>query len=324
MRGLYARGVLATLAALCTFAATAGPAEAADKVRVGKAVAHVYMFSPVNVGVAAGIFAKHGIDVEIIAFGGAPKLHQGMTADSIDIGIGSGPDLIFIAKGVPELAVATIVNKPSALGVVVAPDSPIRSFDDLKGKKIGVTGVGAVTYWLALELARVKGWGPNGVIPVSLGGQLQAEIAGLKLGQFDAFMTSSGVAFGLEEAKQARWIGSVDTYVAALPNQVIYAANKLINEKPDLLRRFMQGYMDTIAFMKSHREETVRLVMPVTGASKGVQERDYDMITPLFSDTGKFSAEALATVARSAVELKILDKEPDMSKLYTEAFLPKN
>ena len=94
---------------------------AADKVRVGKAVAHVYMFSPVNDGVAAGIFARHGIDVEIINFGGAPKLHQGMAADSIDIGIGSGPDIAFIAKGAPELAVATIVFKPSALGAVVAP-----------------------------------------------------------------------------------------------------------------------------------------------------------------------------------------------------------
>ena len=310
----------ATLAALFLLAAPAG---AADKVRVGKAVAHVYMFSPINVGAAAGIFAKYGIDVEIINFGGAPKLHQGMAADSIDIGIGSGPDLAFIAKGAPELAVATIVNKPSALGAVVAPGSAIKSFDDLKEKKIGVTGPGAVTYWLVLELARVKGWGPSGVTPVSLGGQLQAEIAGLKLGQFDAFITSSGVAAELEEAKQARWIGSVDSYVSALPNQVVYAANKLIKDNPDLLRRFLQGYMETIAFMKSHRDETVRFAMPVTGASKAAQEREYDLITPLFSEAGTFSVEALATVARSAVELKILDKEPDMSKLYTEAFLPK-
>jgi hypothetical protein len=31
----------------------------------------------------------------------------------------------------------------------------------------------------------------------------------------------------------------------------------------------------------------------------------------------------LATLKSSFVELKLLDTEPDMSKLYTEAFLPK-
>jgi hypothetical protein len=44
---------------------------------------------------------------------------------------------------------------------------------------------------------------------------------------------------------------------------------------------------------------------------------------PMFSDTGKFDAKALATLAKSYVELQLLPAAPDMSKLYTEAFLPK-
>jgi hypothetical protein len=44
---------------------------------------------------------------------------------------------------------------------------------------------------------------------------------------------------------------------------------------------------------------------------------------PMFSDDGKFNPKALATLAKSYVELKVLPAEPDMSKLYTEAFLPK-
>ena len=43
----------------------------------------------------------------------------------------------------------------------------------------------------------------------------------------------------------------------------------------------------------------------------------------MFSDTGKFDPKALAVLAKSFVELKTLPTEPDMSKLYTEAFLPK-
>jgi hypothetical protein len=45
---------------------------------------------------------------------------------------------------------------------------------------------------------------------------------------------------------------------------------------------------------------------------------------PMFTDTGRFEPKALAVLSRSFVEMKILPAEPDMSKLYTEAFLPKN
>lgn len=49
----------------------------------------------------------------------------------------------------------------------------------------------------------------------------------------------------------------------------------------------------------------------------------------MFSDTGKFDPKALAVLAKSYMDLGVLPKEPDikepdMSKLYTEAFLPKN
>ena len=43
----------------------------------------------------------------------------------------------------------------------------------------------------------------------------------------------------------------------------------------------------------------------------------------MFSDTGRFDPKALETLRKSYVELQLLPSEPDMSKLYTEAFLPK-
>ena len=52
--------------------------------------------------------------------------------------------------------------------------------------------------------------------------------------------------------------------------------------------------------------------------------RSYDELMPMFSDDGKFSARALKVLAKSCVALGVLPAEPDMSKLYTEAFLPKN
>jgi hypothetical protein len=49
----------------------------------------------------------------------------------------------------------------------------------------------------------------------------------------------------------------------------------------------------------------------------------YDELMPMFSDTGRFDGKALAVLSKSFVEMKTLPEEPDMSRLYTEAFLPK-
>jgi hypothetical protein len=43
----------------------------------------------------------------------------------------------------------------------------------------------------------------------------------------------------------------------------------------------------------------------------------------MFTKACEFDTESLATLKRSFVDLKLLDSQPDMSKLYTEEFLPK-
>ena len=51
--------------------------------------------------------------------------------------------------------------------------------------------------------------------------------------------------------------------------------------------------------------------------------RGYDLTIGMFTKDCKFDAESLATLKRSFVDLKLLPTPPDMSALYTEAFLPK-
>ena len=50
--------------------------------------------------------------------------------------------------------------------------------------------------------------------------------------------------------------------------------------------------------------------------------KDYDLTIGMFTSDCKFDPAALATLKRGFVELKFLDTPPDMSKLYTEEFLP--
>jgi ABC-type nitrate/sulfonate/bicarbonate transport system substrate-binding protein len=97
----------------------------------------------------------------------------------------------------------------------------------------------------------------------------------------------------------------------------------MIAEQPDRLRRFLKGWFETIAFMRTHKNETASIAMPVMGTDAKVASQLYDELMPMFSDDGRFDTQALAVLRRSFVEMKALPQEPDMSKLVTEAFLPK-
>ena len=67
-----------------------------------------------------------------------------MAADSLDISLGSGPAMAFIAKGSPVQAIAAMAGPPLDLMIVVRPDGP-KSAAELKGKKISVSTVGGLT-----------------------------------------------------------------------------------------------------------------------------------------------------------------------------------
>lgn len=74
--------------------------------------------------------------------------------------------------------------------------------------------------------------------------------------------------------------------------------------------------------MPANKAETVAIAMPVTKFSPEVESKEYDLAMPSFSTDGKFDAAALQTLRESFIEMKVLDVKPDMSKLYTAAFLP--
>src|SRR5689334_712867 len=310
----------AVAAAMAFAAFLASPALAADTLRVGKAVAEAFSFVPPDVGVKQGIFQKNNVSLEVTAFAGDARMQQAAAADSIDILLGSGPAMAFIAKGSPIKGVAAMAGPPLLLAIVVRPNGP-KTVADLKGKTVSVSTAGSLTYWLVSETSRRHGWGPNG-INIAPMGAMPGQIAALKRGDIDGTITDIGNAFELEKKGEARILVRF-TDIKDFHIHVIFATDKVIAAKPEIVRNFLKGWFETIAFMRSHKAETVKVAKDVMEKDEDISGRVYDELMPMFSDTGRFDKAALATLSKSYVELKLLPSEPDMSKLYTEAFLPK-
>jgi NitT/TauT family transport system substrate-binding protein len=304
---------------MLALAAMTPDAWAAETLRVGKAVPEAFSFTPLDVGIRKGIFSKNGLEIEETAFAGDAKPQQAMTSDSLDIGIGSGPALAFIVKGSPIKGVAAMAGPPLLLAIVVRPDGA-KTAADLKGKKVSVSTAGSLTYWLVSETSRRQGWGPNG-IDVEPMGAMAGQIAGLMRGDIDGVIMDIANAYDLEKKGQGRILvrfGDLKEFIT----HIIFATDKLIATRPDAIRGFLKSWFEIIAFMRAHKAETVRIDVQVLQKDADIVSRTYDDVMPMFSDDGKFDPKALAILARSFVELHTLPAEPDMSKLYTEAFLP--
>ena len=309
------------LAALAMLAALCGvlPAQA-ENIRVGKAVPEAFSFVPLDVGMRQGFFKKRGLDVESIAFAGDAKMQQAAAAGGIEFLLGSGPAMGYIAKGAPVKGIAAMAGPPLLLAIVVPPNGA-KTPADLKDKKVSVSTAGSLTYFLVSETSRRQGWGPKG-IDIKPMGAMPGQIAAMKRGDIDGLITDIGNALNLEKMGEGRilvrFLDIKDFHI-----HVIFGTNKVLAENPKAASAFLEGWLESIRFMRANKAATVKIAAEVTEKDEEITSKVYDELMPMFSDDGRFDAKALTLRSRSLVELDILKAEPDMSKLYTEDFLPK-
>ena len=305
--------------ALCALAIGAASAET---VRVGKAGRDAFSFVPPDVGERVGIFKKYGLDLEISSFGGDARVQQAMAADGIDIGLGSGPGLAFVVKGSPVKGIAAFADPPLTFALVVRNDDSIKSIEDLKGKRVGVSTVGSVTGWIVGEVSRQKGWGYEGIPLVAIGDDA-TRIASLKTKSVDGALVNLAAALNFVKRGEGRILLRFGDLLKDFHVHVIFATDKAIASKPDTLRRFLAGWFETVAFMRKDKAKTMEIAGEVMGTDPAITAEIYDGMMPMFNDDGHFKPKATAVLSRSFVDMKTLDKEPDMTALINESFLPK-
>jgi ABC-type nitrate/sulfonate/bicarbonate transport system substrate-binding protein len=306
------------LLAMSAFASTAS---AADKLRIGKAVPFAWTFTPIEVGIEARIFAKHGLELTVTGFAGDARMQQGLVSDSIDMSLGSGPGMGFLAKGVPAKAVAAMAGAPMNMSMVVSYDSPIRTLDDIKGKKIGITTVGSLTDWLLKRVVADKKWAPTDVTAVTVGG-MDSTKAALKTGQIDGVVIALELGYALEAAKEWRVISLLAPFAPDFHTHVIFARDELIARKPELVERFLRGWFETIGFMRANKDRTVEITAKVLNLDKAVISRVYDEQIKIFTADGSFDPKALVVLRHSLVEMGILPQVPADDVMLTTRFLP--
>ena len=112
---------------------------------------------------AAGVLKDIPYKIEWKVFPAAAPLLEALGAGAIETGlVGDAPFTFAAAANVPVKAIAAVRQSRDGLAVLVPEQSPIRSFDDLRGKKIA-TGRGSIGHQLILAAIEARGWKPDDV-----------------------------------------------------------------------------------------------------------------------------------------------------------------
>ncbi|HLG90448.1 MAG TPA: ABC transporter substrate-binding protein [Alphaproteobacteria bacterium] len=101
---------------------------------------------------ALGLYAQHGLDVEIRSGGAGANPQQLMAAGAVDMAIGSNSffGLNLVKAGAPVVAVMASYQKDPEV-LILHPDDPANSIADLKGRPIMISDASIDTMWAWLK-----------------------------------------------------------------------------------------------------------------------------------------------------------------------------
>ncbi|HMF50459.1 MAG TPA: ABC transporter substrate-binding protein [Candidatus Saccharimonadales bacterium] len=231
-------------------------------------------FAPSWVAADKGIWKKHGLDVELIFLRGGSRTVSALIGGSVDFIIGS--DLGITTAILQGAALTRVGVTTNTLGYSMVSQPAIKSVRDLKGKVIGITPGRDAAYARVVKLLRDNGMDSNkDVSYLSVGdGGPAARVAALSSGVIHATMFTPPSDMISEKAGM-RILTKID--VANIGGGLNTSTAVLQKSRPQLLR-FLRGYMEAIQYMKSHKDESLKIF------SKYVRNPDLTIMAYLYEE----------------------------------------
>jgi NitT/TauT family transport system substrate-binding protein len=224
-------------------------AEAEDMVRLAVGAPNNWDTCISEVGQRAGIFAKHGLKLDILYTQGGGETMQAVISGSVDIGVAAGTAAVMgaFAKGAPVRILAAGTTGAADLYWYVPANSPIKSFKDTNGKTAGYSTSGASTHITLLALIKHFGTTTN---PVGSGASA-VTLTQTMSNQIDVGWASP--PFGLQqlEAGEIRIIarGNDAPQMADQTVRVHVVNANALKQRADVMKRFMAAYRESYEFL---------------------------------------------------------------------------
>lgn len=254
-----------------------------------------WFFLLIDGGRDQGIWTKHGLDPEFVpAAGPATELKERIAA-GVKLGYVSTAEVTLArSMGLPIKTVAAYVGDTLAR-LFVAAEGPIKSATDLDGRKVGIVAANDTSYRAVLYVNKRLSIKAE---PVALG-SLANNIAALKSGVIDAFYSAEGTALTRVGPGELRvLVPLADLYPRPYTAVVAWAAEDLIAENSDLVKRFVAATLEVAQYLKDHPAYASDRYAARRNASKALADTVAARLTQSLSPDGRGSGgDLVAAVA---------------------------
>ena len=207
-----------------------------------------------------GFYQREGLEIELIEFQGTPLAVAAMISGDIDVGNVSTSEVIRLTatKGQPMRA----IHSPDArLYFLIAVRDEIKTVQALQGRTFAVARLGSVDHTQSMLTLKALGVDPAGLTVLAMGvptTRAQALVAG----RVDATAMSVGTWVSIQKEPSVRILIDHNTFFenATVVEKVNAATTKVIEEKPEQLRRFTAAIVKTARHFADNQEAWVNAI----------------------------------------------------------------
>ena len=275
MKRLFGLAFAATLTLGCAL-----PAHADDVVKLTIGQRGNWDTSIAQLGSKAGIFKKHGIEVEMIYTGGSGETLQPVISGAVDAGVAVGTlgAIAAYSKGAPVRIIAAEATGAADYWYAKT-SSPIKKLTDLTDKNtIAYSTAGSSTHSIVrafIDENKLK-------VKAITTGNPSSTLTAVMTDQVDVGWASP--PFGLKELDEGKTRVVARATDAALVRgqtiRVLVANADALAKRKDAMSRFMKGYRETIAYMYSDNPQVMKDYAEFVGVSEVVAKRVRDDFFP--------------------------------------------
>jgi NitT/TauT family transport system substrate-binding protein len=217
----------------------------------------------------AGIFKKHGLDLDTIFINGSVRGIQSLIAG--DLGYTGAVGTAVINAKLAGGDVAIIQSQMNTLPYFIIGNASIKSPEGLKGKSAAVHIPGtSADFALRLALAKA-GVNYRDIKAITVGGA-PARLAAVTQGQTDFTVVTDGERIQAEKMGQRVIIDMAKLNVPFQFNCTVTTRRK-IRENPDEVRRVVWSMAESIHFFKTRKDESIKIMQKYTrGLARDVLE----------------------------------------------------
>jgi NitT/TauT family transport system substrate-binding protein len=284
-------GVRSLAVAALLLHAGAGAAAEPERTRVVIGLARQTEFAlPIHLAVD---HARHdaGLELDVVSFGGGAHAAAAVASDSIQVAVISLDGAIRLIEAGQPVRVFYAGISHVIFEWYARPE--IKSWNDLRGRTMGISTFGSLSDHLTRYVLRRQGLDPGRDVSLIQSGELATGLAALRAGRLDSVILAHPFTWTAQAAGFTR-LGTQAAEVAdAWPRNVFVAKTKLLAAEPARFQAFLAAYVTALRSLRGDRAGTIDQLVTRFKLDRRNAERLYPDLLAGFDERGRLPQQVM-------------------------------